>query len=95
MASAGDQTDFGAIADRVRVLVGSLGNRLSARNAAQTIEFADVGEPELAVEWMADDLVEQGSAITKDERVELTRHAERFGSQRALGAIAACPASSD
>jgi hypothetical protein len=94
VASAGDETDFGAIADRVHVLVRSLGNRLSARNAAQTIEFVDVGEPELAVEWMADDLVEQGSAITEDERVELVRLAERFGSDRAIRAIAACPTSS-
>jgi hypothetical protein len=60
-------------------------------NAAQTIEFADVGEPELAVEWMADDLVEQGSAITADERAELISLAERFGSKRALRAIAVCP----
>jgi hypothetical protein len=85
-----NESDFGSIADRVRCLVAGFGSRLSARNAAQTIEFADVGEPELAVEWMADDLAEQGSAITDDERAELVSLAERFGSVRALGAIAAC-----
>ena len=86
-----NENDFGAIADRVHTLVDRFGSRLSTRNAAQTIEFANVGEPELAVEWMADDLAEQGSAITADERTELTALAQRFGSERAIRAIAACP----
>jgi hypothetical protein len=80
------------ITGRIRGLVIRLGDRLSTSNQVFVEELVDHNEPMLAIEFMADDLSELDSPLSEDERADLVGLAEHFGSNRAIGAIALCPA---
>ncbi|WAX55711.1 MafI family immunity protein [Jatrophihabitans cynanchi] len=87
-----DRADYEDIAGQLRGLLIRLDDRLSSKDAALIAEFIDVGEPGLALEWMADQLSEYDQPLASDERVDMLALVERMQMKdRASRALASCP----